>query len=163
MGKFKELIIQYPYLAPTEHTANYYLEGEETWLDYVPKGWHHLFFKMLDGINDILNFYKIPLESFVFLQVKEKFGSLRTYWALEAEDHPNCASCYDELDILIQRTEDASSFFCHNCGDIATLQSKGWILPYCELCAQINLETRNIEHPHIVATMESDFKPINPI
>ena len=105
-------------------------------------GWYHIEDKMYDRVKAVLDKYSIPRQIFHLAQEKEKFGELRTYWGWsldnETEDCPDSAlsAAYTEIEAVISAAETESANTCHLCGDAATFQSTGWILPYCQVCAK---------------------------
>lgn len=57
-------------------------------------------------------------------QVKEKFGSLRWYYN-GGDEH---------IRGMVQMAESMSNKICENCGDKATVKTKGWIRNLCQPC-----------------------------
>lgn len=120
----KELITKYPFLVyKNDYDFSPITDCNYTMFDDCPEGWKKLFLKMCEEIRIYLE--KTPVKDFQFIQVKEKYGSLRVY----------CSSCPKELLNIIEKYEDLSEYVCVNCGKIATKRSTGWICPYCEECA----------------------------
>ncbi|MDR1538548.1 MAG: hypothetical protein LBU32_11250 [Clostridiales bacterium] len=105
-------------------------------------GWFPIEGKMFGGIKSVLAKYTIPLTSFILAQEKEKFGELRTYWDWSFDDesssteNPVINSAKHEIDAVIDEAARESANTCWKCGQPATLQSRGWILPFCQTCAE---------------------------
>ena len=91
----------------------------------VPKGWHSLFYDMVDAL-------KATGKDFYILQAKEKFGGLRVYLgAYEAFDGP------DIFSEIIDSYERAASIICQECGSIGMLREiNGWYATLCGDCAE---------------------------
>jgi hypothetical protein len=120
----KAWIEEYPYLLPrnawtgkVDPDYDYqYIVGEYD----LPEGWLELFLQMCEDI-------KLPLEKagllndFRFLQVKEKYGRLRTY---------NTGVTQEVHDIL-DKYEFLSGQVCSECGKPAAATTRGWICPFC--------------------------------
>ncbi|MDR0861870.1 MAG: hypothetical protein LBN30_03725 [Oscillospiraceae bacterium] len=101
------------------------------------EGWYHIEDKMFSGIKSVLDKYSIPLQQFVLEQEKEKFGELRTYWCWFCDDNPDDYNkARQEISAVIDNASTESAKTCCYCGEPATLQSRGWILPYCQACAE---------------------------
>lgn len=66
------------------------------------------------------------LHELYFLQIKEKYGSLRIYPAFSAPEVEKVLEAYDFI----------SQYVCHSCGspDAAVVNDYGWELPYCQDC-----------------------------
>lgn len=60
-------------------------------------------------------------DDFEFLDVKEKFGTLRIYANYDLD-------CFDKI-------EDLSGMYCWHCGAKMKVWSRGYMLPYCGDCA----------------------------
>ena len=61
---------------------------------------------------------------YLILDMKEKYGMLRTYSIYSQDEIPKIENHY----------EDISSKICCICGNPATKISTGWICPYCDDC-----------------------------
>lgn len=142
-------IEQYPYLIDRDGAIPYPDSPDETMETQVMTGWRPLFQQMCDKINAILDNYGVPRDCFHFDQVKEKFGALRIYWHVEYPDSmpgPECDAPQDELCDVIDAAEFQSSGICCFCGKIAKWHSTGWVLPYCDDCAQQKNKEANERH-----------------
>ena len=123
----KKLVAEMPYLAPHnawtgEVAEDYdysYIEG-----DYdLPAGWNKLFLQMCRDIKEPLGRAGIK-DKFYFMQLKEKWNSLRAYH--------NGAT--EEVERIIQKYSHLSQFVCSKCGKPATYETSGYILSYCTDC-----------------------------
>ena len=105
-------------------------------------GWYHIEDKMYSGIKAVLEKHSISRKLFHLEQEKEKFGELRTYWDWsidkESDDYTDSLlkAAYSEIQAVISAAATESANTCYLCGNSATVQSKGWILPYCQACAE---------------------------
>lgn len=91
----------------------------------VPAGWETAFMnQMYDEINAVIEEENIT--NFEVFQIKEKYGSLRFYYA----------PYNDRIDKIIKDYEDISTKTCCGCGQKATVVSTGWISSWCDECAQ---------------------------
>ena len=124
----KKLVEEYPYLLPRNVWTGEVVDGYDyswTELDNVPMGWVELFLHMCEEIREPL-IQANYIDEFRFLQIKEKYGSLRAYTTGAPEEVHNIINKYEALS---QRT-------CVECGKPATKISQGWICPYCDECAE---------------------------
>ena len=87
------------------------------WLYCIPQGWEKIGQQMIQECEAIDPEYQI-------LDMKEKYGMLRTYSIYSQDEIPKIESRY----------EDISSKICCICGKPATKISTGWICPYCDDC-----------------------------
>lgn len=127
-----EVLDKYPWLHdPGEYS--YATEADATWAEGVPEGWQPRFFQLCDFINEQLRAADFPLTDFRALQVKEKFGALRFYWACSAGLPPATRQAISDA---VSDAEMETSVLCVKCGAKATLTSTGWINPYCQECAE---------------------------
>lgn len=121
----KELLERYPFLR-VDPEYNYIDTPEELYSEeglYIPKGWRDLFLKCCEELRDEL--IKInKLDEFKINQLKEKYGSMRIYTNISDPT----------INDIINRYEIISQFTCCKCGKIATVETTGWICPYCDEC-----------------------------
>ena len=130
----KELTEKYPYLMPhnaftgkVPYDYDYsYIEGEYN----LPGGWFLLFLQMCDDIRKPLE-ESGQINEFRFLQVKEKYGSMRCYTS---------GATTDVLDI-ISKYEFLSQQVCSVCGKPASVLTSGYICPYCAEHVRGGMET----------------------
>jgi len=83
------------------------------------------------GWSGIINFlYDNKPDDIKFVQIKEKFGTLRAYvnWSTP------------EFDKLIQEAENKSAITCERCGKEGRLRNGSWLLTLCDDCDRIGNE-----------------------
>ena len=99
-----------------------------SWLEYdmIPEGWQKAFGKQLSkDLRKVLKKEKC-LHSFYFMDIKEKYGSLRLDGAFTTE----------KIDEVLDYYELLSMCYCLYCGKPVRYISKGWINYLCEDCAK---------------------------
>lgn len=125
MLRNKKLVKRYPWIAPVDWFGNRVKEYGFTMYDDIPIGWKRAFGKiMLEDYREVLikNNYN---NEFQWIQVKEKYGTLRLYSNGAPEDVLALESKYDYI----------SGFFCISCGRMnSPILTDGWIEPLCEEC-----------------------------
>jgi len=126
---------RYPFLRPRrvwdgKVVPLWQWKAQWTWLDSFPEGWRPFILSKLEEVRQVLVEYG-ELDNFRIIDAKEKYGEARIYWTGVLEKVP-----YDKVnDILIQMEIDSWNF-CSSCGEYATMESKGYILPFCPKCAK---------------------------
>ena len=119
----KDLIKKYPWL----QVENPYGPNNWTdcWLDDLEPGWKEAFGEDLcRELDKAIKLDKCQ-DSFKFVQIKEKFGSLRLYAT-------GYGPCTQEI---LAKYEQLSKFICGKCGKIAThISEDSWIYPWCDNC-----------------------------
>ena len=127
------LVMNYPFLLPLDYQRKVPKDYDFTYteIDMLPKGWHSIMCDMCVNLLGYFRDHNIDPYAFHIDQLKEKFGSIRLYYSLHLEDK------FDDegIDAIIQKYEELSEHTCCECGNEATLMSKGWICPYCKDCA----------------------------
>lgn len=128
----KKLIEEYPFLLPrnrfSDETADDY-DYSYTELDDMPDGWRKAFgAQLLKELKEILEKGNC-LNEYRICQIKEKFGGLRWY------DNGILQSISDEYDRWLEKYENLSFETCIHCGEKAVGFTRGWIMPYCQKCA----------------------------
>lgn len=108
-----------------------------TMFEYVYRGWAKIFIQMSKDILAVIKNSNDTLNNFEFLQIKEKFGALRIYWSYNGKH-----DAYKRIDGIIDAAEAISEKTCHWCGKPATCWTTGWILPFCDDCAQLLVEKK---------------------
>lgn len=97
-------------------------------------GWIALLDKMLDDLTSLGVNIK-------FIQIKEKFGTLRAYYMIDGclgqQKIPN--EIYDKIDEIIAQAERESEVTCERCGKPGKLRdgdpgAGSWILTLCDAC-----------------------------
>lgn len=156
--KNKELIEKYPFILPRNRLTGKVSQSYDwTHTEYdfaeIPDGWRTKFLmNMFDEIRKSLikeeklrtgsdadkkKFAKYYcgdydekncdlLHTFRILDIKEKFGQLRFYSNFSTKGVSKIISKYTKIS---ERT-------CCMCGNDATLVSTGYVLPYCDKCAE---------------------------
>ena len=120
----KLIVTEYPFLRvrDIDGTVDMNAKFPLMYLE-IPDGWYKLFFQMCDDIKPILQREGI-LETFSFIQVKEKYNQLRCY-------HRGAPA---EVDDIIQKYEVMASYICTKCGQPASRETRGYIASFCEGC-----------------------------
>lgn len=91
----------------------------------IPDGWHELFFQMCDDLKTVL-IEEDYLDTFYFIQIKEKYNQLRCY-----PGHPTT----DRILQVLRKYEYLSQFVCTECGKSATKEiTTGYIASICDDC-----------------------------
>ena len=103
--------------------------------DFLPDGWTSTFIPaMKRDLVDVLGSY---VYDFIILDVKEKYGAMRAYWAWADRDYDeNEAQDRNELtnkiEAIISKYEKISENTCAICGKPATKFTTGWVWPVCD-------------------------------
>lgn len=96
-------------------------------------------------------------------QVKEKYGTLRFYYHVEAKDKIRGAKydkelvdrCIHIVDGMIEFAECLSGITCEHCGSMTDVhQTKGWIVTLCAKC----LEKRQKQYAKEVKKLRKEVK-----
>ena len=106
----------------------------------IPEGWGKLFWQLCADIKPILEREKV-MDSFYFIQVKEKYNRLECY----------NSGAPTEVQDIIDKYSVMASYVCTCCGKPATCETQGYFASYCNDC----LKDHAI-HEHIVWL---EFKP----
>jgi len=132
----KKLCDKYPFLAwygdplYMGYNENHALDYKYTWEDEVPAGWRKAFCPQIwDELKAILEKANY-VNDFRFVQIKEKWGTLRLYYSGVPEE------IYDEIEAWESKYDKLSEKTCIHCGKPAKYMSIGWISPWCEDCAK---------------------------
>ena len=130
--KIAELERKYPFMDDPNDSEMSFAYG-------VPMGWLEEFDKMCGEVVAALEEVGYDAKrNFKFVQVKEKFGELRVYWTLVANDEddpePQYNPTYEKISEIVDRHCTATGKMCCRCGEPATKKTKGWVRPYCEPC-----------------------------
>lgn len=128
----KELIEKYSWLLPRNRWTGEVIEDYDysfTELDDMPDGWRIAFGEQFcaDIQHELDKLKPETAADFRVIQTKEKFGQLRFYtnWVTEG------------IDEVIRRYENLSERTCIKCGAPATKITTGWIIPFCDKCAEV--------------------------
>ena len=124
----KKLIERYPFLAPRNVWTGLMVSDYDfsfTELDCMPSGWRKKFgIELCEELRNELIKHDF-LDSYQITQIKEKYGTLRWYDAGNTEEGHK----------IIRKYEDLSWDICIDCGEPATKETIGWIMPVCDKCA----------------------------
>jgi hypothetical protein len=101
---------------------------------HLPTGWYTLVDRLSSDIESLLGDRS---ETFVVMQIKEKFGTLRLIYAFENADESSpdsdWESTLERLRALVDEAGERSTHLCQRCGDPARLQShEGWVATLCD-------------------------------
>lgn len=125
------LLMEYPWLNMSESEAIYYLDNTDevyTYIDCAPEGWAKLCEDLCAELKAFLD--RNNIKDYSICQVKEKYGELRWYDNGVPEEH------LDEYRAIIRKYTELSYNTCVDCGAPATKVSRGYILPFCDKCAE---------------------------
>lgn len=104
------------------------LENRFSWFDCYCEcgdGWYELIYNMLNDIQEYCIREWVPAVK--FLQIKEKFGTLRVY----------TESYCPEIDEIIGKYSSKSATICEICGANATLDVESkWMRTRCGKCIE---------------------------
>lgn len=129
VGFNKALVERHPYLLPRNRFTGEVPEDYDwTWteLDDMPRGWRIAFAdEMCDRITEVLKKAGY-LKKYRIAQIKEKWGRLCWYDSGAPEG----------VHEIIYGYERKSESICICCGKPAQWISRGWISPYCVVCAK---------------------------
>ena len=120
-----EYINRYPWLRlKSLYTGKIYKNRDA--MDDMPYGWEMAFGEIMCKELDAAIKSAGVVDSFVFGQVKEKYGELRMY-----HNQPKNS----DIDIVIRKYETLSRFICIRCGKPnVPLVFAPWIRPMCHEC-----------------------------
>lgn len=92
----------------------------------IDEGWWQLFHNLCQEIDEYLDTPE-KKEQFRWIQVKEKFGSLRAYCHLK-----NTAEFDNEISNIVCKYERFSNNICERCGKPGKRRETGWIKVLCD-------------------------------
>ena len=105
-------------------------------------GWRERFMYFCNETNEYLCTITNP-HYLNLLEVKEKFGKLVIYWSLDdIVCNGDRRRIEHKISSLVANLEFATGFTCFQCGSPANLHSMGWVLPYCQTCANKHFEEK---------------------
>lgn len=127
----------FPWTAVTYNDVEPWREVGSNWFNELPKGWGDIIHDCLVKVQTILERYNLE-DRFVIEQVKEKWGSLRFYYYIKADDDfplPLDHPAVKDIDEIIARAEDATTKVCCDCGTTADVHCYGgWVHFACTSC-----------------------------
>ena len=141
----KEVLNKYPFLKMRDFDGSVYMENGEPVLMglEIPFGWYNLFFQLCEDIRPILEKEGL-LDSFYFLQVKEKFNQLIC--------HPSTTT--DELEEVFMKYEKLAYYVCTTCGKLAEWETTDYIASYCIDCWKDNHRHKKVNCIKFVPTFD---------
>lgn len=123
----KQLVERYPFLLPrnvfTDELPEDYDYSYINGIGEIPRGWEKLFLQMCEDIRQPL-IDAGQLETFRFVQIKEKYNRLECY--------NNGAP--EKVHEIIDKYTMMAGYICTNCGKPATFETSGYIASYCDNC-----------------------------
>ena len=120
----KQIVAEYPFLRLRDIDGTIDTESKFPMMGLeIPDGWYKLFFQMCSDIKPILEKEGV-LDDFYFLQVKEKYDTLRCY-------HSGAPK---EVDDIIMKYEAMAYYVCTQCGKPATCMTTGYLASFCDDC-----------------------------
>ena len=126
------LCITFPWLRPRNIWKDTEIDDYDydyTLLDDMPDGWYEAFGeKMCFELKAILEEADYE-QDYRVIEIKEKFGGLRWY------DNGAPASIYKKIQDVIYKYESISYKTCVSCGAPADGLTTGWVMPFCQHCA----------------------------
>lgn len=144
----KAITEEYPYLLPKSmKTGEVHLDYDYTYIvgEYdLPEGWLALFLQCCKDIREPLAKAGLLYE-FRFLQIKEKYGSMRMY----------NSGATEEVHDIIDKYEFLSQQVCCECGKPAAVMTSGWICPYCAEHVRGGIE--NVAPPDELIEIETSY------
>lgn len=131
-------------------------DSEYSWIDDLEPGWKKAFGEDLcKELNKAIKEEGCE-DTFEFLQIKEKYGSLRLYASGFKRD--------GEVDKVLCKYEELSRYICGHCGKFATRITAGWIYPLCDDCIKkVRGESSSIEKFYDFNSYEEILEEINNI
>lgn len=117
--------------------SSYYTDRPKTPIQIeCGKGWYPIIWEICEKVEDCARIGNIKLgqndegTGFYFVQVKEKFGTLRIYTSFS----------YDLIDLVIDWGTQMSHLICEVCGGVGKTErgSNGWINTLCKKCREKN-------------------------
>jgi hypothetical protein len=130
----QELKDQYPKLFDQSKTnliiSNYGIQCDE--------GWFPIIATLCEQLNGLAEELKLTDDSWpYFLQIKEKFGTLRTYINFSGfKDEVS----QDKVRNIIEQASLSSAITCERCGQPGSFRNTGWVHTYCDPCQADYLE-----------------------
>lgn len=103
--------------------------------DFLPEGWTSSFVPLMKKeLADALGSY---VYDFVVMDVKEKYGMMRAYWAWADRDYDENEErdrneLTNKIEAIISKYEKISEQTCAICGKPAVKMTTGWVWPVCE-------------------------------
>lgn len=106
----------------------------------VGEGWWPMIRDMCAEIHEKVKDLDNAVWVFQWLQIKEKFGTLRAYHNINSQIDP---STYQEITDIVFKYEQKSEKTCEVCGEPGKLTSSGWLITLCDDHAKRREEENN--------------------
>lgn len=106
----------------------------------VGEGWWPMIHDMCAEIHETIKEEPNYQLGFQWLQIKEKFGTLRAYFQIFP---PILGSMHDAIDKIVINCEKKSEKTCEVCGGPGKLTSSGWLITLCDDHAKRREEENN--------------------
>lgn len=141
----KELCEKYPFLLNVFDDCGKVIPASkrdytDNWWESIPFGWRKAFgLEMCEELLTILREFN-HVEDFYFIQIKEKFGSLRLYFL----DKSFSKEMLEKIQKWADKYMELSENTCVVCGEKATKKDKRYVVPLCSLCYKRKLEVNNV-------------------
>ena len=120
----KQVVAEYPFLRLRDIDGTICEDDDFPMIGLeIPNGWYKVFFQMCDDIKPILEREGV-LDTFYFIQVKEKYNTLRCY-------HNGAPK---EVEDIISKYEMMAYYICTVCGKPATCETTGYWTSFCDDC-----------------------------
>ena len=96
----------------------------------IGKGWYKMFANLCQEVDDFFGHdMGYPTRGFRWVQVKEKFGTLRAYYDVDKLDGKGS----EKLREIIDKYEKMSAKTCEECGEVGELRNAtGWYTTKCD-------------------------------
>ena len=134
--KEKAIISEYPFLRIRDIDGSIDVKSKYLLIpSEIPTGWYELFFQFCDDLKEVL-IEEGYLDTFYFVQIKEKYNQLRCY-----AGHP----ITDKISQVLRKYEYLSQFVCTSCGAPATKITTGYIASICDDCWKDKFSHHKIE------------------
>lgn len=96
-------------------------------------GWFELVKRLCARIDELLA-ENLDIDDFLWVQIKEKFGTLRAYYSSSGSFFEKHASIDDPIYLAVSEAEEESERTCEDCGQPGTLHAYGWWHTVCAAC-----------------------------
>jgi hypothetical protein len=99
----------------------------------VGDGWYKILDETFAEITKVMEVHNCDV---TLMQVKEKFGTLRIYYALTSANTEVDDVCAEDDRVyeIVCEAEDKSAKTCEVCGEPGKCNNEGWIKCRCENC-----------------------------
>ena len=132
----RELIERYPWLQVSNRWTGEYIEDYDgTELDLMPPGWRAAFGEQMcaEIHQELMTWPREQRKKFRITDIKEKWAHLCFYTNLISPGLMEITNKYTNL----------SKTTCIHCGKSARWITRGWYMPYCQECAEEQMQHIN--------------------